>query len=77
MALTDAPVRDPAGFVVPPAVLKRLRVAAPLPDGVAVVLVVGMKIASKEQDCEMTFENEALVDPTGPFMSAYAQPMSS
>jgi hypothetical protein len=76
VALIDAPVRDPAGVVSPPAVAKRLIVAAPLPDGVAVVFVVGMKTASKEQACEMTFEYEALVVPVGPLASAYAQPMN-
>jgi hypothetical protein len=76
VAETDAPVSDPAGYVVPPAVEKRLSVAAPLPDSVAVALVVGTKTASKEQVFEMTFEYEALVDPTGPFLSAYTQPMN-
>ena len=40
--LTDAPVNGvPFGLVSPPAVAKRLIVDVPLPDGVAVVLVVG------------------------------------
>lgn len=74
--LTDAPVSDPAGDVVPPAAAKRLIADVPLPDVVAVVLVVGMKIASKEQAAEITFVKVALVVPDGPLASAYAQPMN-
>jgi hypothetical protein len=32
-----------------------------------------MKTASKEHSFEMTLENVALVDPTGPLLSAYTQ----
>ena len=74
--LTDAPESDPAGLVVPPAVAKRVSVDEPLPDDVAVVLVVGMKSASKEQAAEITLVNVALVDPVGPVASAYAQPIN-
>ncbi len=76
MPVTDAPVRDPTGAVVPPAVAKTASADDPLPDGATVVLLVGTKIASKEQVPERTFENVALVDPTAPFVSAYAQPMN-
>ncbi len=41
VAEMDAPVVDPAGLVVPPLVAKRVNVDAPLPDVVAVVLLVG------------------------------------
>ena len=74
--LIDAPARDPRGLVVPPAVAKRVSADDPLADDVAVVLVVGMKIASKEQAAETTLVNVALVDPVGPLASAYAQPIN-
>ena len=80
MALIDCPVKrfalEIAGVVVPPAVPKRTSVDAPLPDVVAVTLVVGTKTASKEQGAEMTFVKVALVVPLGPVASAYTQPMN-
>jgi hypothetical protein len=68
--LTDAPLVDPVGLVVPPAVAKRVIVDAPLPDDVPVVLVVGMKTASKEQAAEITIEYGFLVEPTAPLAAA-------
>ena len=59
-----------AGLVVPPADAKRVIEDAPLPDDVPVVLVVGMKIASKEQPAEITSENGFLVEPTEPLAAA-------
>ena len=56
VAEMDAPEVDPAGLVVPPPVAKRVNVDAPLPDDVAVVLVVGTKTASKEQAAVMVLE---------------------
>ena len=80
VALTEYPLKrsaeGTAGVVVPPAEPKRASVDAPLPDVVAVMLVVGTKIASKEQAAEMTFVKVALVVPLGPVASAYAQPMN-
>jgi hypothetical protein len=70
---TDAPVIAPAGSVCPPLVAKTVSVAAPLPEVVAVVLVVGTQTASKEHVAEMTLLYEAAVDATGPEASAYTQ----
>jgi hypothetical protein len=77
VALIDDPVKMvPAGVVVPPSVAKRVSVDVPLPDVVAVALVVGTKIASKPQGAVMTFVKVALVVPLAPLASAYAQPMN-
>jgi len=62
-----------AGVVVPPADAKRLIVDAPVPDDVPVVLVVGMKTASREQGFEITFEYGLRVEPTAPVLSAYTK----
>jgi len=70
VALTDAPLVDPVGLVVPPAESKRVIVADPLPDGVIVVLVVGMKTASKEQAAEITIGYGFIAEPTAPLAAA-------
>ncbi len=70
VAETDAPDVDPAGLVVPPLVAKRVNVDVPLPDAVAVVLLVGTKTASKEQAAEMVLVYGLSVDATGPDTSA-------
>ena len=66
-----------AGLVVPPADAKRLIEAAPLPDDVPVVLVVGMNTASREHGFDITFEYGLLVDPTAPVLSLYTKPKNS
>lgn len=52
----DMSVLGTAGLVVPPPDANRVNVDAPVPDDVPVVLVVGMKTASREQGFEITFE---------------------
>lgn len=71
VAETDAPDVFPAGLVVPPLVAKMVNVDVPLPDVVAVVLLVGTKTASKEQAAEMVLVYGLSVDAAGPDASAY------
>jgi hypothetical protein len=73
VAETDAPDVFPAGLVVPPLVAKMVNVDVPLPDAVAVVLLVGTKTASKEQAAEMVLVYGLLVDAVGPDASAYTK----
>ncbi len=68
-----APDVDPAGLVVPPAVAKMVNVDVPLPDVVAVVLLVGTKTASKEQVAVRVLVYGLSVDAIGPVAAAYTK----